>query len=356
MRPITQTPSGTQSNAATVKDVAAQAGVSIATVSRVLSGKGGVRRELAERVRKAVQELDYHPNLSARRLRKRESKIIGVLVPDIQIPFFASIVVGIDKILQEAGYLLLLGNTNDTLAGEQTHISIFLGEDVSGIIFAATNAQDTSNYQRLLDLGIPLVAIDRSPGSLDVDTIQVDNAPAASQATLHLIQEGHQRIALISGPSTISTAIERQLGYEQALRTAGLSLDPRWIQPGHYTHEGGYRAMQAIMESADRPTAVVITNQVMALGALQFVHERGYEIPCDIAIISFDDMAWASALRPPLTVISQPEMEMGTLAAQLIVARIREPSSSIKHITLKTKLILRASCNCGGSSQRLPLP
>jgi DNA-binding LacI/PurR family transcriptional regulator len=336
--------------AVTVKDVAAQAGVSTATVSRVLSGKGGVRKELELRVREAIQSLEYRPNQAARRLRERKSKIIGVLVPDIQIPFFASIVVGIDKVLQQAGYLLLLGNTHDNLADEQLHIQIFLGEDVSGIIFAPANITDLSQYQRLQEMGIPLAAIDRSPGDLRVDTVQVANARAASQAVQHLIQEGHQRIALITGPDSISTAVERQQGYEQALRLAGLPCEVDWIQVGDYTQQGGYRAMLSLMSLELRPTAVLIANNVMTLGALQYIHEQGIEIPCDVALISFDDMPWASALRPPLTVIAQPVNEIGTVAARLMLDRIREPLSSTKHVILETQLIQRASCNCGKRS------
>jgi len=349
MSPPIATPKSPRMSGITVKDVAAQAGVSTATVSRVLSGKGGVRKELEQRVRKAIDALDYHPNQAARRLRERKSKIIGVLVSDIQIPFFASIVVGIDKVLQEAGYLLLLGNTYDTLAGEELYIDIFLGEDVSGIIFAPADASNVSHYRRLQEMGVPLVAIDRVPGDLSVDTVQIANTRAASQAVQHLIQEGHSRIALITGSDSVSTALERQMGYEQALRMANLPCDPDLIQGGDYTHAGAYQAMRVLMSDPNRPSAVLIANSVMTLGALQYIHEQGLEIPNDIAIIGFDDLPWASALRPPLTVIAQPVHEIGMVAARLMLDRIREPSSSIKHVTLEAQLILRASCNCKNS-------
>ena len=337
----------TPTSSLTMKEVAAYVGVSTATVSRVLGGKGGVRPELEQRVRQAIDELGYHPNQAARRLRERKAKIIGVLVTDIQIPFFASIVVGIDRILQEAGFLPLLGNSFDSLASEQAHLNNFLSEGVSGVIFAAVNSQDVSNYYRLRDAGIPLVAIDRTPGDLQVDTVQVANLQAASQAISHFIHEGHHRIALIAGPNQISTAVERQAGYEQALRAAGLSIDPALIQVGGYTLEGGYRAMKVLMENPDRPTAVLIANNVMTLGALQYINEQVFEIPCDIAIIGYDDMPWAASLRPPLTVVAQPDYEIGVLAARLMLDRISKPESSIKHITLDARLVLRASCTCG---------
>ena len=355
MNRISSPSKSTQATGVTVKDVAARAGVSTATVSRVLSGKGGVRNELEQRVRQAIEALDYRPNQAAKRLRERNTKIIGVLVPDIQIPFFASIVVGIDKILQEAGYLLLLGNTNDTLASEQLHINIFLGEGVSGIIFAAADSSDTSVYSHLQEAGIPLVAIDRIPGDLPVDTVQLANVRAASQAVNHLLQEGHRRIALITGLNNISTSIDRQLGYELAMKSAGITPEPDLIQTGGYIQEGGYQAMQILLDrpEAERPTAILIINNVMTLGALRCIHEQGLEIPCDIAVISFDDMPWAAALRPPLTVIAQPANEIGMVAARLMLDRIQEPQSSTKHVTLEARMILRASCNCGLPSHKV---
>lgn len=342
-----------RSNSVTIKDVAAYVGVSTATVSRVLGGKGGVRPELEQRVRRAVEELQYRPNQAARRLRSRKAKIIGVLVSDIRIPFFASIVVGIDRILQEAGFLPLLGNTFDSLRSEQAHISTFLSEGVSGVIFAAADSGDVSNYGRLQDAQIPLVAIDRTPGNLQVDTVQVANAQAANQAVSHLIHEGHRRIALIAGPHQISTAVERQVGYEMALEAAGLPVDENLIRVGDYTLEGGYRAMRLLLENENLPTAVFITNNVMTLGALQFLNERGFDIPGDLAVIGYDDMPWAASLRPPLTVVAQPDYEIGVLAARLMLDRLREPESSVKHITLEARLIVRASCSCCGGREQV---
>ena len=346
-------PDSSRSIGATMKDVAAQAGVSTATVSRVLSGKGGVRAGLEQRVRLAIVALDYRPNQAARRLRERKSRIIGVLVPDIQIPFFSAIVVHIEQVLQEAGYLLLLGNTNDTLADEQRHINTFLSEVVSGVIFAAANISDTSNYQRLQDNGVPLVAIDRVPGRMQVDTIQVSNANAASLAVRHLIAEGHRCIGLITGPPHISTAVERQTGYEQALVSAGLPVEPWMIQQGDYLMEGGYRSMRTLMEGPGAPSAVLIANYVMTMGALQYIHENSIEVPEQLALISFDDMPWSVAIRPPLTAIAQPVAEIGRTAAQLMLDRIQDPFSSTKHILLNAELKLRASCSCGSSLTRL---
>jgi LacI family transcriptional regulator len=341
---------------ATIKDVAARAGVSTATVSRVLSGKEGVSEELYLRVRDAIEKLDYRPNQAARRLRERQSKIIGALVPDIQIPFFSTLVVQMERVLQEAGYLLLLGNTFDQLQEELLNVSIFLSEDVSGVIFAAANSHDLSNIIRLQENGIPVVAIDRSTGELQVDSVQIANIQAAKLAVDHLLEEGHQEIALITGPQHISTAFERQNGYELALRNAGRPVNPKLVQDGNYLMDGGYLAMRNLMERRDRPSAILVANYVMTMGALQYIHEKSIEVPDEISLISFDDMPWSVAIRPPLTAIAQPVEEIGRIAAQLMLDRIRMPSNSTKHIILEAKLIIRSSCLCSILSTRPARP
>ena len=331
----------------TVKDVAARAGVSTATVSRVLSGKEGVSPELEQRVRQVVEELAYRPNQAARRLRERRSKIIGALVPDIQTNFFASIVVNIERVLQEAGYLLLLGNTYDSLENEKQHIDTFLGEDVAGVIFAPSTTTDTRNYKPLQDAGVHLVAIDRRPGEMKVDSVQVGNLQAALSATRHLVGEGHKRIAFSAGPDLISTSTDRQAGYELALKQAGLPVDPALICPGNYTIASGYGAMEKLHHLPEPPSAILIANNSLTLGAMQYIRDHSIEGPSQISVIGFDDMPWSTILRPPLTVIVQPVEEIGVSAARLMLERIREPKSSIKHLTLETHMIIRQSCLCG---------
>lgn len=330
----------------TVKEVAARAGVSTATVSRVLNGKGGVSKELEQRVLQSIEALSFRPNIAARRLRQRKAKIIGVLVPDIQIPFFASIVVAIEKNLQDAGYLLLLGNTNDDLGSEARHINTFLAEGVMGVIFALADAVDQSNYIQLLDSGIHLVAFDRSPGSLQVDTVQVNNAQSISHAFNHLMEEGHTQIGFLAGPDSISTSVERLKGYSQSVIAAGWHLNHELVQQSDYTLNGGYQAMNKLLDQPCPPSAVLISNGPMTLGAMQSIYEHGLEIPGDISLVSFDDLPWSFVLRPPLTAIVQPSQEIGEYAARLMLDRIRNPKSSIKHIMLETRFIVRESCRC----------
>ena len=331
----------------TVKEVAEFAGVSTATVSRVISGNGTVSKKLIKRVQNAIDALNFHPNQAARRLRHRATKIVGVVISDIQNPFFTTLVEGIESTLQENRYLLLLGNSSENPDRERQHLDTFLSEHVSGVIFTSTG-DDSSNYEKFRIAGIPLVAVDRKPSNFDVDLVQLENEKASFEAVNHFITEGHQRIGLIAGPSSISTGSERCAGYQRALLSAGLPIDQELIRIGNFRQDGGYRSMEALLNLTDPPSAVLVSNNLMTLGALQMIHERCLNIPDQISLIGFDDMAWASSLRPALTVVAQPVYEMGIAAARLLLARIQNPTGPIQHVSFETKLIIRASCKCVG--------
>jgi LacI family transcriptional regulator len=329
----------------TIKEVAEFAGVSTATVSRAMSGNSKVSKKLLKRVQNAVETLDFHPNQAARRLRHRTTKIIGVVISDIQNPFFTTLVEGIENVLQENGYLLLLGNSSENPSRERQHLNTFLSEHVSGIIFTSTG-DDISFYKKIQSAGIPLVAVDRKPSNLNVDLVQLANEKAAFDAVNHFFSEGHKRIGLIAGPNNISTASERSAGYQRAILSSGLFVDKKLIQISNFRQDGGYSSIEALLALPDPPTAVLVSNNLMTLGALQKIHERDLNIPDQISLIGFDDMAWASSLRPPLTVIAQPVYEMGSTAARQILRRIQEPNAPLQQVTFETKLILRASCKC----------
>ena len=329
----------------TIKQVAEFAKVSTATVSRVISENGKVSKKLFKRVQDAIDTLDFRPNQSARRLRHRSTKIVGVVISDIQNPFFTTLVEGIESVLQENGYLLLLGNSSEDPGREHQHLNTFLSEHVSGVIFTSTG-DDISHYKKFQTAGIPLVAADRKPTNLDVDLVQLANEEASFEAVNHFFSEGHQRIGLIAGPNSLSTGSERSAGYQRALLSAGLPIDQELIQTSNFRQDGGYRSMGTLLDLPDPPSAVLVSNNLMTLGALQMIHERGLNIPDQISLIGFDDMAWASSLRPPLTVIAQPVYEMGITASRLLLARIQKPESPIQRVTFETNLIVRASCRC----------
>ncbi len=330
----------------TVREVAAKAGVSTATVSRVLSGKGGVAEDLQRKVHEAARALSYRPNRAARSLRAGSSRTVGVLIPDIENPFFTSVICGIEEVLQSTGYSLLLANYNESPEREQIHVASLRAEGIAGLIFTASRAP-TEEYRRMLQSGMPMVAVSRVPDDLPIDMVGVDNAEGARTAVAHLITLGHRRIALINGPLSLNTARERQEGYRQAFRDAGLEVPEDLVRYGDFRQSGGYHAMQALLAATPPPTAVFSASNLMTLGVLQAIHERGLEIPADIAVLGFDDMPWATSLRPPLTAVAQPAQDVGRTAARLLLERIQNGRLPRRRAVLPTRLIVRSSCGAG---------
>lgn len=329
-------------NTPTIRDVAEKAGVSTATVSRVISGAEKVSQPLIKQVNRAIDELKYRPSRVARNLRVRKANTVGLLVSDIQNPFFTSIMRGIQDTLLAQGYVLLAANSDEDEEQERIHIETLLAEEVAGIILAPASASARS-YANLIDEGVGLVIIDRIPNRLKVDSVLVDNAAGAHVAVEHLIDLGHRRIGIIVGREHISTAMERLEGYRSALKEAGLPFDPELVSTGDFRQEGGYEAMNGLLSLPNPPTAVFSSNNVMTLGALQAIHEKCIRIPDEIALVSFDDMPWAASLQPPLTAVAQPTYEIGTTAATLLLDRVKEPTRSTRRIILEAELITRAS-------------
>jgi DNA-binding LacI/PurR family transcriptional regulator len=332
-----------------MKHVAERAGVSTATVSRVLAGGEGVSGELGERVREAMRSLAYRPNRVARNLRVRTTRTIGVVIPNIENPFFTSVVRGIESVLQAADHTLLLGNADENPGQEQRYLETLRDEGVAGVIFVPV-AEDADAYRRHLDAGIPFVALDRSPDALGVDVVTVANASGARAAVRHLLGLGHTRVGLIGGPPHYSTASEREAGYGEALAAANLPRSPRLVRYGDFRETGGYSGMKSLLEEAEPPSAVLVANNLMVLGALRAIYERGLRIPDDVAVVGFDEMPWAMSLQPPLTTVAQPTYELGATAARMLLARLREPNRPMRHVMLETQLVVRASC--GGARER----
>jgi LacI family transcriptional regulator, galactose operon repressor len=335
-------------SAATIKRVADRAGVSIATVSRAFADPQAVSDELRARVLEAARLLRYRPSRAARTLRVGTSQAVGVVIPDLQNPFFTDVVRGIDSVLQSAGYTLLLSNADEDAARERDILETFRAEGVAGIIFVPINAaRDT--YRQLLAPPVHTVAVDRLPSSLRTDLVTVDNVEGTRIGVAHLVAMGHRDVALLSGPSRHSTAMEREQGYHEALRAAGLPIRSELVYRGDFREGGGYDGIRALMALPRRPTAVFVANNLMTLGALRALHEIGIRIPDDVALVGFDDMPWATSLNPPLTAVSQPAQEIGSSAADLLLDRIARPDRAVRHLILATTLVVRASC--GASSQ-----
>jgi LacI family transcriptional regulator, galactose operon repressor len=328
---------------ATIKDVAAEAGVSTATVSRVMAGSDGVTRRVRDRVMRAVEALDYHPNRLARHLRSGRRKIVGVIIPDLQNPFFPGVVHGVEEVLYTAGYTLMLGHSDGLAEREERHIAVLRGEGAAGLILIPDNGPGAS-YESLQSWDIPVVAVDRAPHKLEVDLVTSRNREGVREAVAHLVSHGYRDIALIGGPAGLSVSQERLAGYRDALRAARLPLREALVAPADFRQAGGRLAMARLLSLPKPPRAVVSANNLMTLGALEAIYDRNLRVPDDVAVIGFDDMSWATSLRPALTAVVQPAEELGRAAAQLLLERIKEPERLTRHIVLPTRLTIRASC------------
>ena len=287
-----------RSSAPTIHEVARRAHVSSATVSRVLSGTKFVSGELAERVWNAVRELDYRPNHVARNLRARATSTIGVVIPDIQNPFFTSLVRGIEDALQAQKFTLLLANSDGDSARERVCLDTLCAEEVAGLLVVPCNAEPGA-YDHLAKQGVPVVAVDRSPAGLNVDLVGVTNEEGARAAVLHLARLGWERIALVGGPLSTNVAVEREQGYRRALEEAGLAFAPSLVERADFREEGGYQAMANLLHVTPRPTAVFVANNLMAMGALRAISDASLRVPDDIALVLFDDIPWGARAQPP---------------------------------------------------------
>jgi DNA-binding LacI/PurR family transcriptional regulator len=333
----------TKSKNPTIRDVSRLAGVSTATVSRVLANFGAVSDKTRQHVYDIIHELKYQINRNASNLRKNTFSKIGVVITDIQNPFFGTVVRGIEKVTIDDDYTIIIGNSDEDSRQEKKLITMMLEEGVAGIIFAPARA-DCEIYDDLLNTSTPFVIIDRKIKQCNVDIVSVDGYAGSSSAVERLIELGHKRIAFIGGFEHLSVMQEREKGYLATLQKYGLSVPDRFLQHGNNRQDGGYRKMKELLTLEQPPSAVLIANNLMTLGGLKAIHESGIEIPQQISIIGFDDMDWAPSLQPPLSVVAQPAFEMGEKAATALLERIRKPGLPPKKILLKTELIMRDSC------------
>ncbi|NMC45247.1 MAG: LacI family transcriptional regulator [Chloroflexi bacterium] len=337
---------------ANINDVAERAKVSITTVSHVINQTRYVSDDLTERVRKAMEELDYHPNSLARGLRSGKTKTIGLVIPDISNQFFAEISRKIEDKGYENGYSVILCNTDDDPYKEKSYIDVLLAKKVEGIIFISAGVE-SNHLEKTIKFNIPIVVVDRDIKENDYDIVLVDNSVGGFDATKYLIELGHQRIACIAGPSPITPSAQRVAGYKQALQEAGIPIDTNLIIPGDFHYESGDKAMRALLALPQPPTAVFACNDMMALGAFRAVNNQGMKIPEDISVIGFDNIPFSQTVYPTLTTMAQPIHEMADLVVDLLVdkiklhrqrARTNERELNYKRIVLETKLIKRNSC------------
>src|SRR3989475_4002990 len=325
---------------ASIKDVAKAAGVSTATVSRVLSNGLHVRPEVRERVMEAVDKLAYRPNLLARSLRSQQSNTIGLIVSDIRNPFFTSMSRAVEDTAYEQGFSLVLCNTDENPEKEAIYLNLMQDENVAGVIFSPTR-YTAANFTAA-NVSFPTVIVDRLLNGTDVDVVILDNVDAGYRLTTHLIENGYQRIGALCGETSM-TGRERQLGYEKALRAHNLAPMGELVKYVQPKTEAGYAATFKMLDMAQPPDALLTTNSLLAEGALQAIRERNLTIPDDIALVAFDETTWASLVQPPLTLIAQPTNEIGKTATELLLQRIADPNRPTRQVILKGQLLVRGS-------------
>jgi LacI family transcriptional regulator len=327
----------------TMADVAARAGVSVATVSRALSGEGRlVSAPVMERVQQAARDLGYHPNNLARNMRSGTSRIFGLVISDVGNPFFTAVARGAEDVAHRHGYSLVLSNTDENPEREATSLGVMTAERAAGIIVATTN-ENGEVLRRSIAMGTAIVAIDRRIRGLPTDSVAVDNEGAAHEAVTHLIRLGHSRIAIIGGPRDAHTARERLRGYERAHREARLDVDPALVTEGTFRETAGLAHTRQLLALPDPPTAIFSVNNLTTIGVLRGLREAGRRIPQDVSIVGFDDIPTAELLDPPLTVVRQPTYRMGVQAAELLIRRIREPEAPVQEVLLTGSLVIRGS-------------
>lgn len=325
-----------------IKDIADAAGVSTATVSRVLSNKPHVRPEVKERVMQMVQKMNYRRNRVAQNLRSNTSKIIALIVSDIENPFFQRVSRAVDDATFEHGYSVMLCNTDENFAKEEASLNLLRDENVAGVILSPTQ-QTLDKFREDFDYQMPMVIIDRHVDNLDIDNVIIDNVQAARILTSHLIEHGCQRISGIFGIGS-TTGRKRHEGFMQALKDHNIEPATDLIKFTHPKEEDGYNVVMNLLQSPDRPEGILTSNSLLAAGALLAIRESKLVIPDDIAMVSFDDPTWAKLVAPAITVIDQPTYEIGRTAAELLIKRIQDPTRSNRQVVLKTKLIVRQSC------------
>ena len=334
---------------ATIKDIAKHASVSPSTVSRFINDSGYVSDEAREKIEKAIKELNYTPNVFAQNLPTGGSNVVGVVIPDINNPFFGEIIKGIASILDAENLHMILCDTDENTDKELKSLAMLKGQMIKGLLITPTSDKNefNSEYLGLLEsMGIPIVLIDRDVKYSNFDGVFLDSVQGAFEATNALIQAGHRKIAIIAGPLTSKPGRDRLRGYKKAFEMNRLPLDETMILHGDFREKSGYQLMKHVIQMEDRPTAAFTCNNLMNLGAIKAMVEEGVEIGTDISLIGFDEIEILNTLAMNISVVSRPTKKMGAVAAQILLERLSgqsKESAGIKRIILSPKLLLKGS-------------
>lgn len=326
-----------------MRKVADLAGVSTATVSHVINDTRSVSAPLIARVLDAMEQLDYHPDVVARSLRRRETLTLGLLVPSIEIPFFAQVAASIESAANEQGYSVILCNSGWSLSREIHYLRNLLARRVDGLV-CITLGLTAEHLAPVLRREIPVVVFERMVPGIEVDAVEIDNFQGAYDATAHLVSLGHHRIGCITGLANSNLNEDRVRGYRQALEAGDIPFAPELVYAGDYSAGTGVQHASSLLALADPPSAIFAFNDLMAMGAMQAVQEHGLRIPHDVAVIGFDGLALTEHTSPPLSTVAQPVRAMSETAITLLLDRIKEGASTGARVqTFAATLVARAS-------------
>jgi len=326
-------------SASTIQDVARVAGVSVATVSRVINKSGTVTQKTRDVVLEAIKQLEYRPNLLGRNLRRTETKLILALLPTIANPFYSRIVKGMEDIAHKNGFNVLLCNTDSNADRERVYLELLKNRRADGVIFMAPEI----SCEELSEIGrsFPVVQCCEYKENTHVPRVTIDNFVAAKKAVKHLILLGNRRIGMISCRNSFLSTIRREQGYKAAIEEAGIEYDERLIVYGDYSFKSGYRAASNILMQNERAEAIFSISDIMAIGALRAARDKGLRVPEDLAVVGFDNISFASMCDPMLTTISQPKYDLGCTAMELLIKKVKGEMEVPAEVVLENELVIR---------------
>lgn len=326
---------------ANIREVAKRAGVSVATVSRVLNNSDLVSEETRERVLKAIKDLNYHPNLLGRNLRRLKTKMVLALMPNVSNPFYARVVKGIEDVAHKNGYNVMLCNTDSDPEREKAYLDLLKNKLADGVILMASVMG--KDELTLLAENYPVVQCCEYIEGAGASYVSIDNFSAAYKAVKHLINLGHRRIALITCKNDFISTRQRETGYRKALEDANIEFDENLIKYGDYSFKSGMRAARQLLSLEEKPTAIFAISDIMAIGAIKALKEEGFKAPEDVAVVGFDDISFASMYDPALTTVSQPKYDLGCIAMEVLLKHIEGELEDPQRIFLEHELVIRES-------------
>lgn len=326
---------------ASIKDVAARAGISVATVSRVLNDHPSVRPSTRDRVLTAITELGYRPNGVARSLRTHQTRTLGLVISDVLNPFFTALARAVEDQARDQGYSVIIGNADEQPGLQDHHVRSLLDRRIDGLLVSPTD-DSSPLLAEVARSRVPVVFLDRWIPGVEVPVIRAGGRTAVQDLVAHLYGLGHRRIAIIAGPTNTTTGNERVIAFRESLLRHGLDLPDRYLQHGDYQADSGRRAAARFLDLSDPPSVIFAADNLMALGAMDEFRHRGLRVPDDIGLAAFDDIPWFLHTDPPLTAISQPTGALGHAAVRALIDLLEgRPAESV---ILPARLVPRRSC------------